>query len=121
MSDRASSEIQDLAKRLIEDGSVESVWTGTKETLYSLPELVPYYKATYGKDEKLTGNKENVIVGRLVPDGTVSVTTTWNKQAPKDEKKPEIKKQEKSTKTIEELDREKLKNKFSKKKKEKLN
>ena len=25
-----------------------------KETLYSLPELVPYYKATYGKDEKLS-------------------------------------------------------------------
>ena len=36
MADRSGSEIQDLAKNLIEKGSVESVWTGNKETLYSL-------------------------------------------------------------------------------------
>ncbi|MEC7712714.1 MAG: ATP-dependent helicase, partial [Candidatus Thermoplasmatota archaeon] len=60
MADRAASEIQDLVKKMIEEGIVESVWTGHKETLYSLPELVPYYKSAYGKNEKLTSsaNKE---------------------------------------------------------------
>ena len=60
MSDRASSEIQDLAKRLIDNGSVESVWTGARETLYSLPELVPYYKAAYSKDEKLSKSAKKI-------------------------------------------------------------
>jgi len=43
------------------------------------------------------------------------------KSAPKEEKKPDIKDNEKSTKTIQQLDREKLENKFSKDKKETLN
>ena len=56
MADRAASEIQDLVKKMIEEGIVESVWTGHKETLYSLPELVPYYKSAYCKNEKLTSS-----------------------------------------------------------------
>ena len=43
------------------------------------------------------------------------------KSAPREEKKTDIKKEDKSTKTIQELDREKLENKFSKEKKETLN
>ena len=54
MSDRAASEMQDLAKELIKSGAVESIWTGKKETLYTIPNSVPYYKAIYGKNEKLT-------------------------------------------------------------------
>ena len=61
MSDRASSEIQDLAKNLIENGTVESIWTGSKETLYTLPELVPYYKAAYSKDEKLSASAKKIL------------------------------------------------------------
>ena len=60
MSDRASSEIQDLAKQLIEEGIVESVWTGNKEIIYSLPEFVPYYKAAYGKNEKLSPSAKKI-------------------------------------------------------------
>ena len=43
------------------------------------------------------------------------------KSAPKDEKKVETKSDDKSSKTIQELDREKLENKFSNDSKEKLN
>ena len=44
-----------------------------------------------------------------------------NKATPKEIKKTDNKKDEKSSKTIQELDREKLENKFSKEKKETLN
>ncbi len=37
--------------------------------------------AIKGKVDKLTGLKENVIVGRLVPAGTGSVKNSWNKKA----------------------------------------
>ena len=43
------------------------------------------------------------------------------KSAPKEDKKTNIKTEDKSSKTIQELDREKLENKFLKDKKEKLN
>ncbi len=43
------------------------------------------------------------------------------KEIPTEEKKPENKTEDKSTKTIQELDREKLENKFPKSKKAKLN
>ena len=73
MSDRAASEIQDLAKDLIEKGIVESVWTGHKETLYSLPELVPYYKAAYGKNEKLT-TAANKVYSKVKKNTKISHT-----------------------------------------------
>ena len=37
--------------------------------------------ATQGKTDYLTGLKENVIVGRLIPAGTGSMTTTYTKLA----------------------------------------
>jgi len=43
--------------------------------------------AIRGKVDKLTGLKENVIVGRLVPAGTGSVKNLWNKKASEGDKK----------------------------------
>ena len=43
--------------------------------------------AIKGKVDKLTGLKENVIVGRLVPAGTGSIKNSWNKKAIDDDKK----------------------------------
>ncbi len=43
--------------------------------------------AIKGKIDKLSGLKENVIVGRLVPAGTGSVKNFWNKKALEDDKK----------------------------------
>ena len=40
-----------------------------------------------GKVDTLQGLKENVIVGRLVPAGTGSVKSLWNKKALKDDEK----------------------------------
>ncbi len=41
--------------------------------------------AIKGKVDKLSGLKENVIVGRLVPAGTGSIKGNWNKKALKDD------------------------------------
>ena len=43
--------------------------------------------AIKGKVDKLSGLKENVIVGRLVPAGTGSVKNLWNKKARLDDDK----------------------------------
>ncbi len=43
--------------------------------------------AIKGKVDKLKGLKENVIVGRLVPAGTGSVKSSWNKKALEDDNK----------------------------------
>ena len=43
--------------------------------------------AIKGKVDKLSGLKENVIVGRLVPAGTGSVKNLWNKKALEDDNK----------------------------------
>ena len=43
--------------------------------------------AIKGKVDKLTGLKENVIVGRLVPAGTGSIKNNWNKKAIEDDQK----------------------------------
>ena len=43
--------------------------------------------AIKGKVDKLSGLKENVIVGRLVPAGTGSVKNLWNKKAVEDDNK----------------------------------
>ena len=43
--------------------------------------------AIKGKVDKLSGLKENVIVGRLVPAGTGSVKNIWNKKASDDDNK----------------------------------
>ncbi len=43
--------------------------------------------AIKGKIDKLSGLKENVIVGRLVPAGTGSVKNLWNKKARLDDEK----------------------------------
>jgi len=60
MSDMASTEMQELCQNMIEDGIVESVWTGDKDDLYVTPELVPYYKRIYGSEEKLSKEAEKV-------------------------------------------------------------
>ena len=41
--------------------------------------------AIKGKVDKLSGLKENVIVGRLVPAGTGSIKNLWNKKASEDD------------------------------------
>ena len=43
--------------------------------------------AIRGKVDKLSGLKENVIVGRLVPAGTGSIKNLWNRRASEDDKK----------------------------------
>ena len=43
--------------------------------------------AIKGKIDTLTGLKENVIVGRLVPAGTGSIKNKWNKKALMDDQK----------------------------------
>lgn len=43
--------------------------------------------AIKGKVDKLSGLKENVIVGRLVPAGTGAIKNTWNKKAIDDDQK----------------------------------
>ena len=43
--------------------------------------------AIKGKVDKLSGLKENVIVGRLVPAGTGSIKNNWNKKALQDDEK----------------------------------
>ena len=43
--------------------------------------------AIRGKVDKLHGLKENVIVGRLVPAGTGTIKSDWNKKALEDDKK----------------------------------
>ena len=42
--------------------------------------------AIKGKVDKLSGLKENVIVGRLVPAGTGSIKNSWNRKAVEDDK-----------------------------------
>ncbi len=42
--------------------------------------------AIRGKIDKLSGLKENVIVGRLVPAGTGVIKSKWNKKAIEDDK-----------------------------------
>ena len=42
--------------------------------------------AIKGKEDKLQGLKENVIVGRLVPAGTGTIKNDWNKKALDDDK-----------------------------------
>ena len=56
MSDMPNSEIQDMCHEMIEECAVESVWTGQKERLFVIPELVPYYKRIYAADEKISNN-----------------------------------------------------------------
>ena len=43
--------------------------------------------AIRGKIDKLSGLKENVIVGRLVPAGTGTIKNSWNKKALEDDNK----------------------------------
>ena len=43
--------------------------------------------AIKGKEDKLHGLKENVIVGRLVPAGTGSIKSNWNRKALNDDNK----------------------------------
>ena len=43
--------------------------------------------AVSGKTDLLSGLKENVIVGRLVPAGTGSIKNKWNKKALEDDQK----------------------------------
>ena len=43
--------------------------------------------AIKGKIDRLSGLKENVIVGRLVPAGTGAIKNSWNKKAIEDDQK----------------------------------
>ena len=43
--------------------------------------------AIKGKVDKLSGLKENVIVGRLVPAGTGTIKNAWNKRAIEEDNK----------------------------------
>ncbi len=59
MTDMAATEMQELCQEMIEDKVVESIWTGDKDDLFVIPELVPHYKAIYAIDEKLSKDAEN--------------------------------------------------------------
>ena len=58
--------------------------------------------AIKGKVDKLSGLKENVIVGRLVPAGTGSIKGNWNKKALKDDEEF-LSKQEKIEEPVDQL------------------
>ena len=58
--------------------------------------------AIKGKVDKLSGLKENVIVGRLVPAGTGSIKGDWNKKALKDDEEF-LSKQEKIEEPVDQL------------------
>ena len=60
MSDMASTEMQDLCHEMIDEKTVESVWTGENESLYVTAELVPHYRTIYGSDEKLSKEAERI-------------------------------------------------------------
>ena len=59
MSDMAVTEMQELCHEMIAEKIVESVWTGEKDDLFVVPELVPYYQIIYATDEKLSKEAEN--------------------------------------------------------------
>ncbi|MEO2179876.1 MAG: helicase-related protein, partial [Candidatus Poseidoniia archaeon] len=59
MSDMAATEMQELCHEMIKEKIVESVWTGDKDNLFVVPELVPYYQVIYAIDEKLSKEAEN--------------------------------------------------------------
>ena len=62
MSDMAATEMQELCHEMIEEKIVESVWTGDKDNLFVVPELVPYYQVIYAIDEKLSKEAENAYL-----------------------------------------------------------
>ena len=62
MSDMAATEMQELCHEMIEEKVVESVWTGDKDNLFVVPELVPYYQVIYAIDEKLSKEAENAYL-----------------------------------------------------------
>ena len=74
-----------------------------------------------GIDFPIPGNDDARRSIDLYCDLIKETIKSAKKSAPKEEKKVDVKKEEKNPKTIQELDREKLDNKFSKDKKEKLN
>ena len=59
--------------------------------------------ATQGKSDGLYGLKENVIVGRLIPAGTGSMTTTYSQIAEKRDKE-KIEERRKNQENIEEIE-----------------
>ncbi len=62
MSDMAATEMQELCHEMIEEKIVESVWTGDKDNLFVVPELVPYYQVIYAIDKKLSKEAENAYL-----------------------------------------------------------
>ena len=74
-----------------------------------------------GIDYPIPGNDDARRAIDLYCNLIKETISSAKKSAPKDDKKVEKKIDEKSTKTIQELDREKLENKFSKEKKETIN
>ena len=60
MSDMATTEMQELCHNMIEEGIVESVWTGEKDDLFVIPEIAPYYQAIYAIDETLSKEAKKV-------------------------------------------------------------
>jgi ATP-dependent Lhr-like helicase len=59
MSDISAIEMRELCHEMIEEKIVESVWTGDKDNLFVVPELVPHYQVIYATDEKLSKEAEN--------------------------------------------------------------
>ena len=74
-----------------------------------------------GIDFPIPGNDDARRAIDLYCDLIKETINSAKKNSPKEEKKVETKKEDKSSKTIQELDREKLDDKFSKNTKEKLN
>ncbi|HIF37153.1 MAG TPA: ATP-dependent helicase, partial [Marine Group III euryarchaeote] len=62
MSDMAATEMQELCHEMIKEKIVESVWTGDKDNLFVVPELVPYYQVIYAIDKKLSKEAENAYL-----------------------------------------------------------
>ena len=62
MSDMAATEMQELCHEMIEGKVVESVWTGDKDNLFVVPELVPYYQVIYAIDDKLSKEAEKAYL-----------------------------------------------------------
>ena len=61
LSELPAGELHEACETLIDVGQVESVWTGDAEPLFTLPEFVPYYRAVYGRSDKLSKAGEKAL------------------------------------------------------------
>ena len=91
MNDKLKSEGKNIAKgeRVLMGITKASLQTESFISAASFQETTRVLTdaAIRGKVDKLSGLKENVIVGRLVPAGTGSVKNLWNRKALEDDNK----------------------------------